>query len=127
MEQSRQETRSGQADGRGVERALTDLVARMNEGGAHGHHHSILLRLSGPQGGMWTIESADGEHRLVTGSGAAAPRVEVHADAESIRRVLDGEVDGRMAFLSGGIMVRGDIAALERLSAALGTHVPSGA
>jgi len=36
--------------------------------------------------------------------------------------VLEGKVDGRAAFLAGGIRVRGDVMAVERLSSALGTH-----
>ena len=115
------------ASGQSIEPALEALVTRMNRSEARAEQHSIRLQLSGPQGGTWAIETVEGQLRLVKGPGSAMPRVEVHADAESIRRVLDGEVDGRAAFLSGGILVRGDVASLERLSAALGTHASADA
>ncbi len=125
MEESRGEATSGSAAGESIEPALEALVTRMRQG--EGEQHAIRLQLSGPQGGTWSVETVEGQLRLVKGSGSQSPRVEVHADAASIRRVLDGEVDGRAAFLSGGILVRGDVASLERLSAALGTHAPAGA
>lgn len=110
-----------------IEPALEALVTRMNRSEARAEQHSILLHLSGAQGGTWAVETVEGQLRLVKGPGSAMPRAEVHADAASVRRILDGEVDGREVFLSGGILVRGDVAALERLSAALGTHAPAGA
>jgi alkyl sulfatase BDS1-like metallo-beta-lactamase superfamily hydrolase len=115
------------ASSQSIEPALEALVTRMNRSEARAQEHSIRLQLSGQQGGMWAIETVEGQLRLVKGPGSATPRAEVHADAATIRRVLDGEVDGRAAFLSGGILVRGDVASLERLSAALGTHAPAGA
>lgn len=127
MGKSRRETGPKAARSKSIGPVLEALVTRMNQSEARAEQHSIRLQLSGPQGGTWAIETAEGQLRLVKGPGSATPRAEVYGDAASIRRVLDGEVDGREAFLSGGILVRGDVASLERLSAALGTHAPSGA
>jgi len=126
MPESARETRPEATTAQSIEPALEALVTRMNRSEARAQEHSIRLQLFGPEGGTWLIESVEGELRLVKGPGTAMPKVEVHADATSIRRVLEGEIDGRAAFLSGGILVRGDVLSLERLSAALGTHKPTG-
>jgi SCP-2 sterol transfer family len=126
MEQSQNEAASDSEASDSIEPALENLVTRMGHRDGTSQHHSIRLQLSGPHGGTWSIETVEGQPRLVRGHGSRTPSVEVHAEAESIRRVLDGTVDGRTAFLAGGILVRGDVASLEHLSASLGTHTASG-
>ena len=69
-----------------------------------------------------TAQTRDGEVSLVKGDGDGAHTAEVIAEADAIRPVLEGKSDGRAAFLAGGIRVRGDVLALQRFSAALGTH-----
>lgn len=115
------------ASGESIEPALEAFVTRIRQCAPENDRPSIRLHLSGPQGGVWSIEMVEDQLRLMNGPGSPNPTWEVHIDAAVLRRVLDGEVDGRTAFLSGGILVRGDTAAAERLSAALGTHSPCGA
>jgi SCP-2 sterol transfer family len=110
-----------------IEPALEAFVTRIRECAPEIDRPSIRLHLSGPQGGAWSIEIVEDQLRLMKGPGSPNPKWEVHADAAVVRRVLAGEVDGRTAFLSGGILVRGDTVAAQRLSAALGMHSPCGA
>jgi SCP-2 sterol transfer family protein len=115
------------APGESIEPALEALVTRIRQCAPEIDRLSIRLQLSGPQGGAWSIEMVEDQLRLMKGPGSPNPTWELHADAAVVRSILDGEVDGRTAFLSGGFLVRGDTAAAQRVSAALGTHSPCGA
>ena len=105
-----------------VEGALQSLAKRMREHSGELGPHRIRLSINGAGGGVWTLQSRDGEVSLVKGDGDGAHTAEVIAEADAIQPVLEGKTDGRAAFLAGGIRVRGDVLALQRFSAALGTH-----
>ncbi len=109
-----------------VESILRDLVARMNRVAKAGERHSIRIQVLGKESGVWGIETVKGEVRL-SRSGPSSPTVEVIAVPAVLKSILDGKKDGRAAFLAGGIRVIGDVGAVERLSAAIGTHKPSSA
>ena len=108
-----------------IEPLLRDLAARMNRATKAGEQHSIRIQLLGEGSGVWGIETVKGEVRLSRGAGPSNPTVEVIAEPAVIRAILEGKKDGRAAFMAGGIRVRGDVGAVERLSAAMGTHKPS--
>lgn len=107
-----------------MEDALQSLAKRMREHPAPLGSHHIRLQLVGSGGGVWSLRTSSEGTSLVAGEGDGDHTVEVIAEAEAIKPVLDGAVDGRAAFLAGGIRVRGDVIAIEQLSAALGTHAP---
>jgi hypothetical protein len=48
------------------------------------------------------------------------PLVEVLADAETVRAIIDGEKDAQKQFFSGGIRVRGDLRYFSDLAVELG-------
>jgi hypothetical protein len=106
-----------------VESALQSLAKRIDEHPGQLGSHRIRLSINGAGGGVWTLQTRDGDVTLVRGDGDGAHTAEVIAEAAAIRPVLEGKADGRAAFLAGGIRVRGDVIALQRFSAALGTHV----
>ena len=106
-----------------VEPLLQELVARVKRVTKPGEQHSIRIQLVG-EPGFWVIETIEGEVRLSEGAGPSSPRVEVIADPAVIKAILSGKKEGKAAFLAGGIRVRGDVRAVERLSAAMGTHKP---
>ncbi len=114
------------ASSRSTEEALQGLVKRMSERRASvGGTHHIRLQVEGDGGGVWVIDLGDPGAGLAIGESGREPTAEVVADGAALRAVLEGRIDGRDAFLAGTIRVRGDIVALEQLSASLGTHVPS--
>src|SRR5947209_6769300 len=86
---------------------------------------SLLFRSFDSGEEPWSIHLLEKEPRVERGFEGAAPEAEVACDPEVIRAVMEGRIDGRQAFLQGGIRVRGDISLLERLSLALGTHTHS--
>lgn len=105
-----------------VEGALQSLAKRIREHPGQLGPHRIRLSINGAGGGVWTLQTRDGDVSLVRGDGDGAHTAEVIAEADAIGPVLEGKADGRAAFLAGGIRVRGDVLALQRFSAALGTH-----
>jgi hypothetical protein len=105
-----------------VDGALQSLANRIREHPAPLGSHRIRLDLHGEGGGVWTLQTGAEGVSLVPGEGNGAHTVEVIAEVEAIKPVLEGSSDGRAAFLAGGIRVRGDVIAVEQLSAALGTH-----
>jgi hypothetical protein len=73
---------------------------------------NIVFHLSGDGGGTYVLECGSNEVNVSENVAAGVGRptlVEVIGDAAAIRAVLDGEVDAREQFLSGGIRVRGDL------------------
>jgi putative sterol carrier protein len=107
-----------------VNDVLQSFASRVREHPGSLGSHTIRLTIHGEGGGVWTLRTGDGEVSLVPGEGDGAPTVEVAAEAEALVPVLSGDVDGRAAFLAGGIRVRGDVGAIQQFSAALGTHQP---
>lgn len=105
-----------------VEGALQQIVKRMREHPGPLGSHQIRLDVQGAGGGVWTLRSGAEGVSLAPGEGDGRHTVEVIAQAEALRPVLEGKIDGREAFLRGGIRVRGDVMAVETLSAALGAH-----
>jgi hypothetical protein len=108
-----------------MEDSLQLLAKRIREHPASLGSHHIRFQLVGSGGGVWSLRASSEGTSLVAGEGDGDHTVEVIAEADAIKRVLDGIVDGREAFLAGGIRVRGDVIAIEQLSAALRTHAPS--
>jgi putative sterol carrier protein len=110
-----------------MDNALQLMVKRIREHPAPLASQQIRLTLHGDGGGTWTLRTGAEGVSLAAGEGDGQHTVEVIAQAEAIRPVLEGKMDGRAAFLAGGIRVRGDVMAVEGLSAAIGTHQPHSA
>jgi len=105
-----------------VEGALQVLAKRIQAHPAPVGTHQIRLDVRGNGGGVWTLRAGADGVTVAPGEGDGQHTAEVIADADALRPVLEGKVDGREAFLKGGIRVRGNVLAVEGLSAALGTH-----
>jgi putative sterol carrier protein len=113
------------AESQSLESVLQSVAGRIRDHPTSLGSHQIRLDLRGNGGGVWTLSTGAEGVTLVPGEGSGEHTVEVIADVEAIKPVLEGARDGRAAFLAGGIRVRGDVIAVEKLSAALGTHEPS--
>lgn len=114
----------GMATPHSMDEPLQSLASRIREHPSPLGSHRIRLSLQGEGGGVWTLQTDAAGVSLVPGEGDGPHTVEVIADVDAIRPVLEGSRDGRDAFLAGGIRVRGDVLAIEQFSAALGTHKP---
>lgn len=83
----------------------------------------IDLHLSGEAGGDYRISAGPGAAALTAAAPRAAgsePLLEVWADAETIRAIVDGKKDPIKQFLLGRMRVRGDLRYLSDLGVELG-------
>lgn len=81
---------------------------------------SILLRLTGENGGAFYLHSTSTGCSVSREATAESPQVEVIGNADRIRAILDGSKEGRLQFYAGGIRVRGDMRYLSELAHEMG-------
>jgi putative sterol carrier protein len=75
---------------------------------AEGVNANILFRLTGDQGGEWTVTIEDKQCKVSKGV-VANPRLEFIADAQVCLDILTDKLDGMKAYLTGKIKLKGDI------------------
>ena len=88
----------------------------------------IAFHLTGAFEGDIILECSEGQVHVMEfpaarggGGGGGMPSfIEVMGDANTIRAILDGEIDARERFLSGGLRVWGDLRYLSDLTLELG-------
>ncbi|MEU2032604.1 SCP2 sterol-binding domain-containing protein [Nocardia amamiensis] len=100
-----------QADGPNVEATLTSLARRLQEEASVAPGDCAVFHLTGPGGGSYCLEHAEGEVRIADPHrlGPAAPQVEVIGEAAVVCAILNGERDARRQFFKGGLRVRGNL------------------
>ena len=88
--------------------ALFSARVRQGVGAALAEECGAVVFAS-PPAGTWTVHLNDGRVRLSRGA-TAKPRATVTADPAILAAVLEGRLSGVEAFLSHGLVVRGDLA-----------------
>ena len=88
--------------------ALFSARVRQGVGAALAEETGAVV-FSAPPAGSWSVHLQDGRVRLSRGA-AAKPRATVSADPSTLAAVLEGRISGVDAFLSHGLVVRGDLA-----------------
>src|SRR3954451_16224582 len=88
--------------------ALFSARVRQGVGAALADVHGRVV-FSSPPVGSWTVHLDDGRVRLTRGA-VAGPDATVTADPATLGAVLDGRISGVEAFLSHGLVVRGNLA-----------------
>lgn len=81
---------------------------------------SILLRLTGKNGGEFYLHSTATGCLVSREPGKVSPHVEVSGPADRILAILSGRKEGRLQFNAGGIRVRGDLDYLSALAHEMG-------
>ena len=82
---------------------------------AKGVTAQIQYTLSGEGGGEWTIAIEDGEFKGVTAGGVDKPSLNVIMDAAKFVEMANGDLDGRKAFLTRKLKVKGNIALAQKM------------
>ena len=77
---------------------------------AKGVNAQIQYTLSGDGGGEWTITIEVGEFKGVQTGGVEKPTLNVMMDASKFVEMANGDLDGRKAFLTRKLKVKGNIA-----------------
>jgi len=88
--------------------ALFSARVRQGVGAALAEERGAVVFAS-PPAGSWTVHLNEGRVRLSRGA-VAKPRATVTADPAILAAVLEGRLSGVEAFLSHGLVVRGDLA-----------------
>ncbi len=69
----------------------------------------ILFDLSGPDGGQWFVNIANGQLAVSDGAPAAAPSATIHMTSEDFQAMSSGALNPMMAFMTGKVKVEGDL------------------
>ena len=69
----------------------------------------ILFDLSGPDGGQWYVDIANGQLGVTEGAPTAAPSATIHMTSEDFQAMSSGSLNPMMAFMTGKVKVEGDL------------------
>lgn len=82
----------------------------------------IVFVATGARAGQFTLTLTPGSVRVNSAAGRSdrPPLLEIIGDGETLRAILDGELDARDQFFQGGLRVRGDLRYLSDAAMELG-------
>ncbi len=109
-----------------VERSLNALMERVkkvqNADPMRRQEHEVVFNLTGAVPGTFVMElgKPGAPSKISRKRTARLPTLEVSGDAEKIHKIIDGRIDARKAFLSGGIRIRGNLVLFEQFARDLG-------
>ncbi|MDO8644874.1 MAG: SCP2 sterol-binding domain-containing protein [bacterium] len=76
------------------------------------------FQLSGDNGGTWTVDLTGGEGKVLAGS-SGKPDVTVKMSDENFVKLVSGQLNGQMAFMTGKIKVQGKLGLALKLQSIL--------
>ncbi len=69
----------------------------------------ILFDLSGPDGGQWFVNIADGQLAVNEGAPVATPSATIKMTTDDFEALSSGNLNPMMAFMTGKVKVEGDL------------------
>jgi len=100
-----------------------DIFAKIpenfNADKAAGVNMVLVFRLSGDNGGDWTIKIADGAVDVNEGA-ADSPSATINMDGDDYVKMMSGELNPMMAFMSGKVKVDGDLNSVMKMQSIFG-------
>ncbi len=85
-----------------------EMVKHFNPGAAGDMAVSYQFDISGPNGGKWAMNIADGKCDLVVG-GIDSPSVTIALSDEDWLAIREGKLNSQMAFMQGRLKIKGDM------------------
>jgi putative sterol carrier protein len=82
---------------------------------AKGVSCTLQYSLAGDGGGEWTVTIEDGEFKGVAPGGVDKPTLNIMMDAAKFIEMANGDLDGRKAFLTRKLKVKGNIALAQKM------------
>jgi putative sterol carrier protein len=86
---------------------------------AAGVNMTLVFSLSGENGGDWTINIADGKVDVNKGK-AESPSATINMDGDDYVKMMSGELNPMMAFMSGKVKVDGDLNSVMKMQSIFG-------
>ncbi len=91
------------------------LQDRFEPEAAKGVTAELVYDLKGDGGGQWTVKIADGSLAGVEPGGIEKPTLTVMMDTDNFIQLQNGDLDGRKAFLTRKLKVKGNIALAQKM------------
>ncbi len=87
--------------------------------GAKGIDATFLFDLAGDDGGQWTVHIKDGACSVEEGATVDEPKVTYMMKAQDYVNMANGELDGRKAFFTRKLKVKGSIPLAQKMKSFL--------
>ena len=84
------------------------MPGQLNEETAKGMNSVIQLNLTGDGGGEWNVAIAEGKCDVTTGT-HESPNMTMTLSASDYVEMIEGKLNGQMAFMSGKLKIAGDM------------------
>lgn len=91
------------------------LAQRFSPDHAKGVNATMQYSLSGDGGGEWTVTIENGEFKGVQAGSVEKPTLQIIMDAAKFVDMANGDLDGRKAFLTRKLKVKGNIALAQKM------------
>jgi putative sterol carrier protein len=101
-----------------VEQFFTTLPNKLSARKTAGMNATYQFIITGDQGGNWYVEIKDGQPGVVRGD-AEMPDITITAPSDVWLQVVNGEMSGQSAFLTGQVKLQGDITLALKLQSLL--------
>ena len=102
-----------------VKESFDAMSGNFNADKAAGMKAVYQWDITGEGGGKWNAEIADGACNVSEGE-HASPNITITVAAQDWLDILNGKLDGQMAFMSGKLKVAGDMGLALKLQSILG-------
>ena len=97
-----------------VKESFDAMPANFNSEKAAGMKAVYQWDVTGDGGGKWNADIADGKCAVSEGE-HASPNITITVSASDWLDILNGKLDGQMAFMSGKLKVKGDMSLAMKL------------
>lgn len=102
-----------------VQEFFANLESRIDPKKTAGMNCTYQFNITGEGGGDWYVVLADGQPSVHEGT-AENPNITLTADSANWLDIVNGKSSGQMAFLTGKLKIKGDMALAMKLQSLLG-------
>lgn len=97
-----------------VSEFFSGLGEKVDSGKIAGINAVYQFDITGDNGGQWYVNIADGSAAVAQGA-HENPNITISASDENWIKIVDGELNGQTAFLTGKLKVKGDMSLAMKL------------